>query len=49
MLHQGYTSSRQAGFNYGGSLATSLHTFLQHGDPTYHSVVKEVMNLYSMI
>jgi len=36
---------QQAGFNYGGSLATSLHTFLQHGDPTYHSVVKEVLHL----
>ena len=34
----------QAGYLNGGALASSLHTFLQYGDPNVHQLVKKVIS-----
>ncbi|KAL5248692.1 hypothetical protein ACHWQZ_G017773 [Mnemiopsis leidyi] len=35
----------QAGYLNGGALASSLHTFLQYGDPNVHQLVKKVLHV----
>ncbi|XP_063691040.1 gamma-tubulin complex component 3-like [Bolinopsis microptera] len=35
----------QAGYLNGGALASSLHTFLQYGDPNFHLLVKKVLHI----